>query len=349
MFNISNYIELKTRVIVLIVLFLLPVSTAKAAEPEFQFEITCNLEGYYQNIQIGYNNSASTSFDQQNDLIAPPEPPIGIRAYLQHQTTNQLFSKLTKSIVNPQSSYEWILKVESKGVAGQLNISWTNTPENIIITINDGQHNHIVTQNGEMLLDVQSGSTTTYTIQVQTQTQSPEITPTTPTTPDEHPDQNDTVKEPDETNTTEPKIPQLNQTETITPPATENQENNEPIQLKEVEITELSVNPNPANTKEEITLTITLYNPETTPQQYTTTIYIDAEMIQAKTITIQPETEKEIVHTFSMTTPGDHTIQVNEKYQRFTVKTASPIPFSIIPVIIGITLASINKRTTKYL
>lgn len=362
----------------------MPVSTVTASSNDWEVQITCILDdNYYQQVAIGYADDSSQEFDLNTDKIAPPDPPIGVSAYLEHSELESLFRKLTTSIVNPQSSYEWTLKVKTIGTAGLLNISWRYTPENIIITVNDGQTLHTLDGKGEILLEIQRNSIHEFSITAQEIEDPPiivsptpeapeepetpvEQAPEIPTTPENVPPTQEDPEEPappiDQTpeepqpptqtpeNTTETQnedfVEEIDVNETVKTPIIPSSEPEVPTQLKKVEIKSITITPNPASKTDEIIFSIVLYNPDDTAQAYTANIYLDAEMVQAKTVTVQPLSETELVHSFRDLDAGAHSIQVNEEIRKFEV-TGSAIPFMLYPVLIGITIPFMRETLTK--
>ena len=88
------------------------------------------------------------------------------------------------------------------------------------------------------------------------------------------------------------------------------------------------------------------WSPLVETDTYTIVVTEDETEIISETVTVQPLSETELLHSFSDLDAGAHSIRVNEEIRKFEV-TGSAIPFLLYPVLIGIAIPFMRETLLK--
>jgi len=345
-------IRVKLHKLLIIVILLGGLVPANGQTDNWEYSITLDIEQFHREITVGFNQGASTSFDTDYDSVTPPQPPMGLYTYIEHPDEVSFLQKLSKSIVGHQENYDWILVIKSISVDGSVAIHWDQMPTEVEITINHGSDMFPI-QEGETVIQVSQGMEYRLTINAHDkeadQPVEEENTDTEEIITEEGPN-----IEPDIEEIIEPVIPNEEENINITIEADPIDNNEPPTNVTEpsastveeptevtvqmpVEIRNIEFTPQTPEPNQEITLTVTLHNPDEHIQDYILEINIDSKYAQTKTGSIAPGQEKKVSYTFEITEKGEHTVKVNEEYVTILVgSTQQSIGFPVIPVLIGV-------------
>lgn len=115
------------------------VILSHAQSDDWTVKLRFNSAQYKQNIIVGLSPEASAEFDINNDLVAYPEPPIGIYAFMEYPDYPSAFVRLTKSILSSQYPQSWVIKIKTS-TNGPISVSWKQDisellPENVVLTL----------------------------------------------------------------------------------------------------------------------------------------------------------------------------------------------------------------------
>ena len=334
-------VKITVKPLTILIIFILlggPVQ-AYGQVDDWEFSFTCELDQFHQEITVGFNQGASTGFDTDYDQVTPPQPPMGLYIYLEHPDEVSFLQKLSKSIVGHQENYEWSLVIRTIGVDGPVVIGWGQTPDDVEITVHEGT-DIIPIQDGETIIQVSQGEEHRLTINARkkgpdqpTEEESTELEETEPEEDDpETPDEEENINEPELNQTTETPN---NVTEPAKTPGTPSED----TASKQVEIIGIEYAPINPQPNQEITLTVTLRNPDEQVQDFILTISVDSIYAQTRTGSLAPGQEITVSYMFEVTEKGEHTVKVNDEYVKINVGSApTTIDFPIIPVLIGVVL-----------
>ncbi len=132
------------------------------------------IPGYSDVAKFGVSENAANNegFDQGLDEVEPSAPQQGISAYLYHSGNPANYQKLSTSYLQAQYPRTWTLKVEVKGVSGNVTISWnpgevSRIPSQYAVSLTaDGNVVNMRSQNS-YTFSAQADQTYTFTITVQ--------------------------------------------------------------------------------------------------------------------------------------------------------------------------------------
>lgn len=357
---------------------------AQGASEDWELSFTCSLEQYSQTLTIGFNQDASTGFDRTLDAVMPPQPPVGVYAYLEHPENEVFLRKLSKSVVGDESSYEWKIRIRPIGTGGLLTFEWGQLPPGIEITVSEGVNVYFLSELDKLVFQVNNNDETQLWVTAERR-DAEEVSIIEEDPPESNLDpnpyeingtldidsdqiiedidiisgENITGSNTQETNNTVDSIIdeiikdsgdeniESNSSETNNTLISEPDSNtDDPGEGTDVEIhiSSILVSPQQISSGEETILTVVIYNPSSQAQEYNVEVRLDGVFIYSARGTLDALMNKELTKEIQVETPGTHWISVNDQWVSVEVKSALGIGVEPWMPLLGVLLYLLMKK-----